>query len=296
MGRSLVTKRGEITFPAYIPVTTFGDKYPLDKLIQPYLPRLAPAVMVSYYYAKQMQEYRLRVPMLVDSGGFAALFEGSQILARKGLGVLAIGQEEITPQAVLSFQEEVADVAFTLDFPIPVALALSEAKRRQKLTIANAIWAIENRRRRDLAIYACVQAWDVKSAKACAKVYAKSGFDGIAIGGLVPRARDRDLVFAMVQAVREEIGDLPLHVLGLGNPEIVFQLYKIGVDSVDSSSYVKYAADGKLWGSQSPPIKNLTSTDRLQLALQNLALATRTTLPLSASEILMNRFMASRQQ
>ena len=44
--KALETPSGTIRFPAYIPVTTFGEKYPLDRLIQPYLPRLAPAVMV----------------------------------------------------------------------------------------------------------------------------------------------------------------------------------------------------------------------------------------------------------
>jgi helicase len=71
--RELVTRRGVIRFPAYVPVTTFGDKYPLDKLVQPYLPRLAQAVMVSFHYARQMSE-PLRLPLLVDSGGFASLF------------------------------------------------------------------------------------------------------------------------------------------------------------------------------------------------------------------------------
>ena len=49
--KQLVTRGGLIQFPAYIPVTTFGEKYPLDDLVRPYLPRLASAIMVSKYYA-----------------------------------------------------------------------------------------------------------------------------------------------------------------------------------------------------------------------------------------------------
>src|SRR3954454_18842655 len=93
--RKLVTRRGNIPFPAYIPVTTFGKKYPLDDLVRPYLPRLAPAVMVSYYYARQMAPgERPRVPVLVDSGGFACLFEGSRLVERGGLGVLQVPRAE----------------------------------------------------------------------------------------------------------------------------------------------------------------------------------------------------------
>ena len=153
--RVLKTPSGTIRFPAYVPVTTFGGKYPLDALIQPYLPRLAPAVMVSHHYARQMKE-RPRLPLMIDSGGFAALFEGSRILQRDGLGVLEINLGEtpelLTPWEVLEFQEQHADIAFTLDFPIPPNLDLKDSRKRQKLTIANALWALRNRRRKDMCL------------------------------------------------------------------------------------------------------------------------------------------------
>ena len=287
--RELVTRSGAIPFPAYIPVTTFGAKYPLDNMIRPYLPRLASAVMVSHYYAKQMKKgERPRIPMLVDSGGFASLFSNAKVKKVNGLGVIELDKDEnievTTPYEVLEFQEEVADVAFTLDFPIPPATDKKEAHKRLDLTISNAHWALENRRRRDLPLYACVQAWDKESARECAKAFANSGFDGIAIGGLIPRASNADLVNKIVESVRAEVGDLPLHVFGLGKPETVEALYKMGVDSVDSSAYVRLAADGKLWGSQGQ-LKNPSPTIRLHLALSNLAYATGCTLPLSANRL-----------
>ena len=52
--RALETTRGTIQFPTFMPVTTFGGKYPLDDLLRPYLPRYSQCLMVSYYYAKQM--------------------------------------------------------------------------------------------------------------------------------------------------------------------------------------------------------------------------------------------------
>ena len=101
----------------------------------------------------------------------------------------------------------------------------------------------------------------------------------------MPRARDLPAVLAIVEAVREEIGDRPLHVFGLGRPEIVESLYGAGVDSVDSSSYVRLAADGKLWGNPSHRIKDPSPTDRLHVALCNLAAATGSALPLSAYKL-----------
>jgi len=274
--RQLDTPSGTLHFPAYIPVTTFGNKYPLDGLIQPYLPRIAQAVMVSHHYARQMTK-RPRVPLMIDSGGFAALFEGSRILEEDGLGVLEINlgesPERLTPWDVLEFQETNADLAFTLDFPIPPGLGLKESKLRQKLTISNALWALENRRRREMKLFACIQGWDVKSFGRCAAAYKKAPFDGVALGGMVPRARDRELVLACVQAVRKETPDLPLHVFGLGHPGFIEELFAAGVDSVDSSAYVKAAADGKSWYGEGRVLTDPTTTDRLRLALENLAFA-----------------------
>jgi hypothetical protein len=98
----------------------------------------------------------------------------------------------------------------------------------------------------------------------------------------VPRAQQVELVLAIARAVREEIGDLPLHVFGLGKPELVQQLFRVGVDSVDSSSYLKLAAEGKQWASNNTStIPDPTVTERLHLALLNLANATNQALPLS---------------
>src|SRR5947209_7996459 len=172
MTRTLTTRRGPIRLPAYFPVTTFGEKYPLDGLLQPYLPRLAPGVMVSYHYARKMTQPP-RLPLLVDSGGFASLFEGARVRSVRGVGVLEVARDDTTetihPRDVLDLQEATADVAFTLDFPVPPGTGLAEARRRQELTVANAHWALANRRRRDLPLFACVQAWDVSSARECAR-------------------------------------------------------------------------------------------------------------------------------
>lgn len=283
------TARGCVSFPAYVPVTTFGGKYPLDDLVRPYLRRLAPAVMVSLYYARQMKE-RPNLPLMIDSGGFASLFKDARVRMRGGLGILERVLEEFTetlhPKEVLEFQEAHADIAFTLDFPIPPSMAKREAKRRLALTIANALWALENRRRRDLVLYACVQGWDVDSYRACANELAPREFDGYAIGGLVPRMHDRKHLFAIVDGVREAVADRPLHVFGIGQPDIVEQLFKRGVQSVDSSSYVKLAADGKLWGKQNLRITDASPTERLHLALCNLAMASQRVLPLSMSHLL----------
>lgn len=255
----------------------------------PYLPRLATAAMVSYYYAKFANPEQLpTIPLLVDSGGFASLFENSQVIDRGSWGVIKMksGEEsvEIDPRKVLQLQEQLADVAFTLDFPIPPGLPLPEAHLRLDLTCKNARWAIANRRRRDLPLMAGVQGWNESSYVSCVRNYKGLGFDGFAIGGLIPRRHDTKLVLAIVEAVKQKIGDKHLHVFGLGHPTLLTDLYKAGADSVDSSSYVKYAVEGKLWSDPDFHALDPSVTDRLNLALANLALATQKTLPLATAE------------
>jgi helicase len=285
----LKTTHGVIRLPAYVPVTTFGEKYPLDDLVRPYLPRLSSAVMVSYHYAKQMKE-RPSLPMLIDSGGFASLFQNATVRQVGTLGVLEVatddGTETLHPRDVLDFQEQHADVAFTLDFPIPPSMDLLEARRRNKLTIANAQWALENRRRKDMLLFACVQGSDLKSYRACAAEYSRQGFDGIAIGGLVPRVSNFEGLLAIVDAVRAAVPDKPIHVFGLGKPGIVEALFQRGVQSVDSSAYVKLAADGRLWGQPNVHLSDASPSERLQLALCNLAMASQRAMPLSTSHLL----------
>ena len=233
------TKYGDIPTPAFYPVTTFGDKYPLDRLVQPYLKRLSPCIMVSYHYARQMKQ-RPKMPLFVDSGGFASLFEGSSIVEHVDCASIRTKDgEEIHPMDVLDFQERNADLAATLDFIIPPGLDLAEAKRRNRLTIQNALWALEQKRNPDLFLYASLQCWNETSARESAREYLKAGFEGIAIGGLVPRIRDTDYVTRIVSAVREEAPDAAIHLFGVGKLELLKELWKMGVESSDSSSYAR---------------------------------------------------------
>ncbi|MDH3999115.1 MAG: queuine tRNA-ribosyltransferase family protein, partial [Desulfuromonadales bacterium] len=211
--RFLETRGGRLEFPFFVPVTTFG-RYPLDDLIRPYLPRLCQAVMVSHYYAQKMPaEQRPDLPLFIDSGGFAALFENSEVVERNGLGVIVRTEEdkveEVDPFDVLEFQEQHADVAYTLDFPIPPGMERQEATKRQALTIANACWALENRRRRDLPLYATLVGLTLEDYLACLRAYNDLPFDGLAIGGLVPRTKKWSQVVSLISQIRA-LTDKPL--------------------------------------------------------------------------------------
>jgi tRNA-guanine family transglycosylase len=278
----LITRRGKLQLPAFFPVTTFGNKYPLDRLIRPYLPRLCQGVLVSYHYASNLDENPIEhpgVPLFIDSGGFALLFNGSKLSKHNGtFGITTHGGDSITPDQVLERQMRHAEIGATLDFPIPPDYeSKRERNRRFKATLTNAEWALCNNRRSDLYLYASLQCWDADSAREAARVYAQMrhhtrSFAGIAIGGMVPRLRDLHYMRNVIEAVRAEWTG-PIHVFGVGSPIMVRNCLIWGANSTDSSSYVKYAADGRSLNPRMPkvPEAQLTPLGRMQLALRNLA-------------------------
>lgn len=243
MKRELTTPHGTISFPTFMPVTTYGDKYPLDRMVQPYLKRTSQCLMVSHYYAQQMKK-RPNIPIFIDSGGFAGLFEGSEIVDHgEYASIKTKDGDELNPLDVLHFQIKHADVGATLDFIIPPGLEESECRLRQELTIKNALYAQKHNVVGDLILYASLQCWDEASARACARIYAQAGFEGIAIGGMVPRAKDKEYIKSTVRAVREEAPDCAIHVFGCGNVDLIPELIDAGADSFDSSSYARTTVD-----------------------------------------------------
>ena len=127
----LTTRSGIVRLPAFVPVTTFG-RFPLDDLIRPFLPRLAPSVLVS---AEGLDGpvAPLGVPLWVDSGGFAALRAEARVVRDGDLGVIVDGSRRLGPPEVLELQEACADVAFTLDLPSRREAGAAERERRLAL-------------------------------------------------------------------------------------------------------------------------------------------------------------------
>lgn len=245
MKRTLAIGSHTLEFPAFLPVTTFGGKFPLDELVRPYLSRFSPATMVSYHYAKQMKS-RPKGLLFIDSGGFASLFEGSGSLDYGEYAAIRTTEgNEISPPDVLEFQEQHADIGATVDFVIPLNCPPDEALIRQQLTLKNAVWASEHKTRNDFLLYASIQAWDEESAMNIVAQLADHPFDGYALGGMVPRIQRPNEILAIVKAIRSADMNRPLHVFGIGSPKLIKALFAAGVDSIDSSSYVRAAVDGK---------------------------------------------------
>lgn len=237
---SIGTSGGTLAFPAFIPVTTFGGKFPLDTLLQPYLAQMCSAVMVSHYYAQKMKKSPSAITF-IDSGGFASLFTGATVedLGDR-FGIRTAPDSLLDPADVLAFQSRHAQLGATLDFIIPTDATEAEACQRQDQTARNAVWAVEHLEG-DLRLYASIQAWDANSAARITDQLAGHPFAGFALGGMVPRLSQPKTIFEIVAGIRRIDARRPLHVFGIGTPSLVKALFDHGVDSVDSSSFVRSA-------------------------------------------------------
>lgn len=259
----LRTSKGDIHTPTFIPVHTFGRHFQIDELIRNYLPRTSQGIMVSRFYAKEMKDFPL--PVFMDSGGFAGALKDTKFVVRKEgklkYASIIVGDEEITPRSLIEEQEKKADIAFTLDIFIPPGISIEDAKFRQLLSLNNALLALEEKRSRKMLLFASLQAWDRKSASYFASEVREHGFDGIALGGLIPRLGDLHTIREIVLGAKEGAKDLPIHAFGIGSPKLLNMLFRLGVDSADSASFARYALEKKYYlpsANEYIPLKMLT--------------------------------------
>lgn len=251
----------------FIPV--LSPRFPLDTLLAPYAARLSGHALISLPELHAANLTRLHLPplkLLLDSGGYAALQGGSAVLPlAAGRGALKLpGGRTITPEDVLrTAQDHRAHASFTLDFP---ARTPEERALRDPLSLANARWAL--RQPRSGLLYASVQ-----PGQDLAPILELRP-DGLALGGLVPHARDLTWLHREVGRVRARIGPtLPLHVFGIGHPEGVRTAMRAGATSVDSSGPQRRAADSRTWDGTLIP--DPAPHERLRLAVLNLDASVR---------------------
>jgi helicase len=196
--------------------------------------------MVSHHYAQKMKDTPAAITF-IDSGGFASLFKGASVEDLGDRFGIRTGPDSLLdPADVLSFQSRHAQLGATLDFIIPTDATEAEARQRQDQTARNAVWAIEHLKG-DLRLYASIQAWDAESAARMTDQLAGYPFAGFALGGMVPRLKQPETIFDIVSGIRRVDTHRPLHVFGIGTPTLIKALLDHGVDSVDSSSFVRSA-------------------------------------------------------
>ncbi|WP_202935061.1 tRNA-guanine transglycosylase [Halorussus amylolyticus] len=188
--------------------------------------------------------------LFIDSGGF-------QILQRGGLDGSDF-QIDMDQDAVFDMQQKMGgDILVNLDRPISPEDTYEDRVAKAQQTGQDALQFADLAADHPGARYLTFHGYDYSMIDTFVSTMQDEFgdqsihelFDGIALGGLVPKKDDRDALIDAVLGCKEVmaengIADLPLHVLGISNGAIPL-LAALGVDTFDSSSYLQSGINGK---------------------------------------------------
>lgn len=167
------------------------------------------------------------VVLFADSGGFD--FKSEEV--------------DVSPEKTIETQQKIgADIFGTLDLPLSKDNRAKENQRRVQRTVEYALEASRIHEGEELLV-ASIQGRDPETIRNSIEYLEKRGeFDGYAIGGLAPIRGNYSKVIKLVLAARRTT-DKHLHVYGLGG--IVYQplLVYLGVDTFDSSAFIRSAGN-----------------------------------------------------
>jgi 7-cyano-7-deazaguanine tRNA-ribosyltransferase len=178
-------------------------------------------------------------PLMTDSGTFQ---------------MYVYGDVEVGPDEIVDFQAKIGvDVATCLDIFVKPDSDRASAEAAVKTTIERTRSAVAHKGRS--LLNATVQGGvHLDLRKTCAEAYRDIGVDYHTIGGVVPlmeQQRYVELVEAILWSQAGLRKDRPLHLFGAGHPLVFPLAVALGCDLFDSSSYAKYAKDGRMmfeWG------------------------------------------------
>jgi tRNA-guanine family transglycosylase len=229
--------------PCFFPTLMFSSEKlrKIDDICQDLLSHICKARLVNFVDIKLNTNFKVKKHILtfVDSGGFRLKEEGAKILPSK-LKIMWNCQK-IGILDVLKTQNEKGDMGNTLDFPIQ-----SNLRNKDEYVFFNLKCAMQSLKLKPdgLFLYGTIQAWDCESAIEYTRKIARLPFDGFAIGGLVQFSNNPQKIIDIVAAVRLIVPkEKPVHVFGVANIDLIPILLKLGVDTFDSSSYIRMSLD-----------------------------------------------------
>jgi len=191
--------------------------------------------------------------------------EDTIVFADSGGFDFANEEVDTTPAKTLDTQRQLdADILGTVDIPLSRENRAAENQRRIDQSIEYALKASDHHDGEGL-LFASVHGYDPETIRNNIQYLEKSGeFDGYALGSMVPIRTDYKKVTKLILSARNET-DKHLHVYGLGG--LVYQplLLYLGVDSFDSSAFIRSAGNRNylIPGFGGEELRNIEELDRL---------------------------------
>lgn len=250
LGR-FTTPHGKVTTPALMPV------------VNPNLPLVPVSTMASFgaemlitnsYVLHKHEALRTRA---LAEGVHATLGWDKAIMTDSGTFQMYVyGDVEVGPNEIVDFQSAIGvDVATCLDLFVTPDMDRAQAESAVATTIQRTRDAVAHKGK--ALLNATVQGGvHLDLRKACAEAYRELDVDYHTIGGVVPvmeRQMYPDLVRMILWSQAGLRHDRPVHLFGAGHPLVLPIAVALGCDLFDSSSYAKYAKDGRMmfeWGTQ----------------------------------------------
>jgi tRNA-guanine family transglycosylase len=169
--------------------------------------------------------------------------EGTVVFADSGGFDFQTESVDTTPAESLETQRALdADIYGTVDVPLARDNRAAENQRRVERSAEYALEA-SDAHDGDALLFASVHGYDPETVRNTLQYLESRGeFDGYALGSMVPIRTDYEKVTKLILAARRAT-EKHLHVYGLGG--IVYQplLLYLGVDSFDSSAFVRSAGN-----------------------------------------------------
>lgn len=155
-----------------------------------------------------------------------------------------IGKSELTPASALNLYEHLAEQGSIVIAPDHMLLTDCDHDKRRLINRHNAAKFLRPARKAGFTPMATVHGLDIDERVRAAKHLYQLGYTHLAIGGVAAYASRKTYAIDVVAAIRDELPDIYIHVLGLSSPPYVAKWHELGVDSCDGSSHFKQAFTG----------------------------------------------------
>jgi queuine tRNA-ribosyltransferase len=255
----MITARGEIPTPVFMPVGTRGAVKMLDTHD---LDRLSPPIVLGNTYhlmerpGADLIERRGGLHrfldwsghLLTDSGGYQ-IFSLEPKITEEGARFRSVydgSYVELSPERSVRVQEQLgADIAMVLDVCAALPSPRDHLIEALERTVRWAERSKEAHTRTDQAQFGIVQGGtDVELREDSARRTVAIGFDGYAVGGLsVGESRDQMLP-ALAAATSHLPADKPRYFMGLGDPVGLVEAVAHGIDMFDCVLPTRLARHG----------------------------------------------------
>lgn len=241
--RTLSTSHGDLNTPVLFPVRNVGKRSSDNT---PEYTKSIPDLQTAMVNARAIRQRDPQWERLQDGAkirGEMGVSKDTIVFADSGGFDFKSGSIDTTPNRTLESQRALdADIYGTVDLPLSRENRDKENQRRISESIEYALQA-SDAHADDALLFASVHGYDPETIRNTIHHLERNGeFDGYALGSMVPIRTDYKKVTKLILAARTETNK-HLHVYGLGG--IVYQplLLYLGVDSFDSTAFIRSAGN-----------------------------------------------------